>query len=41
LIVSILFGSVNLAAGVIGGIVWVSNGERWRSVKNVEVDTIV
>jgi uncharacterized protein (TIRG00374 family) len=41
LIVSILFGSVNLAAGVIGGIVWLSNGERWRSVKNVEVDTIV
>jgi glycosyltransferase 2 family protein len=41
LIISILFGLVNLAVGTIGGIVWVTNGFRWRSVKNIEVDTVI
>jgi uncharacterized membrane protein YbhN (UPF0104 family) len=40
LIVSILFGLVNLAAGAIGGIVWVASGYRWRSVKKIEADTL-
>ena len=40
LIVSILFGVANLAVGVIGGIVWVASGYRWRSVKNIETDTL-
>ena len=40
LIVSILFGIVNLAAGAIGGIVWVASGYRWRSVKKIEADTL-
>lgn len=39
-IVSILFGLVNLAVGVIGGIVWVSEGYRWRSIKNIETKTL-
>jgi hypothetical protein len=40
LIVSILFGVVNLAVGAIGGIVWVADGYRWRSVKNIETETL-
>ena len=40
LIVSILFGVVNLAVGAIGGIVWVASGYRWRSVKKIEADTL-
>ena len=40
LIVSILFGIVNLAAGAIGGIVWVASGYRWRSVRKIEADTL-
>jgi hypothetical protein len=40
LAVSILFGVVNLAVGSIGGIVWVASGFQWRSVKNIEVDTL-
>jgi uncharacterized membrane protein YbhN (UPF0104 family) len=39
LIVSILFGVVNLAVGVIGGIVWVASGYQRRSVKNIETIT--
>jgi len=35
LIVSILFGILNLAVGVIGGIVWVASGYRRRSVETV------
>jgi len=38
LIVSILFGLVNLAVGATGGIVWVAHGYRWRSVKNIETE---
>jgi uncharacterized membrane protein YbhN (UPF0104 family) len=40
LIVSILFGVVNLAVGAIGGVVWVASGYRWRSVKKIEGDTL-
>jgi uncharacterized membrane protein YbhN (UPF0104 family) len=40
LIVSILFGIVNLVVGAIGGIVWVASGYRWRSVKKIEADTL-
>ena len=40
LIVSILFGAVSLAVGTIGGIVWVAGGFQWRSIKNIEVDTL-
>jgi len=40
LIVSILFGVVNLSVGVIGGIVWVADGYRWRSIKNIETETL-
>ncbi len=40
LIVSILFGVVNLAVGAIGGIVWVARGYRWHSIKNIEADTL-
>jgi glycosyltransferase 2 family protein len=40
LIVSILFGVVNLAIGVIGGIVWVASGYRRRSVKNIETASL-
>jgi glycosyltransferase 2 family protein len=39
LIVSILFGVVNLAVGSIGGIVWVTSGDQWRSGRNIEADT--
>jgi uncharacterized protein (TIRG00374 family) len=40
LIVSILFGVLNLAVGAIGGIAWVASGYRWRSVKKIEIDTL-
>ena len=40
LIVSILFGVVNLAVGAIGGVVWVASGYRWRSVKKIEAETL-
>ena len=40
LIVSILFGVVNLAVGAIGGIVWVASGYRWDAVKTIEADTL-
>ena len=40
LIVSILFGVVNLAVGAIGGIVWIASGYRWRSVKKIEAETL-
>ena len=40
LIVSILFGAASLAVGTIGGIVWVAGGFQWRSIKNIEVDTL-
>jgi uncharacterized protein (TIRG00374 family) len=40
LIVSILFGAATLAVGAIGGIVWIASGYRWRSVKNIEADTL-
>jgi uncharacterized membrane protein YbhN (UPF0104 family) len=40
LIVSILFGIVNLAVGAIGGIIWVASGYRRRSVKNIETVTL-
>ena len=40
LIVSILFGTVNLAVGVIGGIIWVSSGYRRRSAKDIDTDTL-
>jgi hypothetical protein len=40
LIVSILFGVVSLAAGAIGGFIWVASGYRWRSVKKIEADTL-
>ncbi|MBI4365525.1 MAG: flippase-like domain-containing protein [Deltaproteobacteria bacterium] len=40
LIVSILFGAATLAAGAIGGIVWVASGYRWRSVKTIEAETL-
>ena len=36
LVISVLFGLVNLAVGVIGSIFWVASGYRWRSVKNIE-----
>jgi uncharacterized membrane protein YbhN (UPF0104 family) len=39
LIISILFGLVNLMVGVIGGIVWVASGYRWRSIDNIETAT--
>ena len=41
LIVSILFGVLNLALGAIGGIVWVASGYRKNSVKNIEPVTLV
>jgi hypothetical protein len=37
LIISILFGLVNLMIGVIGGIVWVASGYQWRSIENIEI----
>ena len=40
LIVSILFGFVNLAVGAIGGIVWVASGYRWRSVNTNDTETL-
>ena len=40
LIVSILFGLANLAVGAIGGIVWVADSHRWRSVKKIETETV-
>lgn len=40
LIISILYGFATLAVGVIGGIVWVASGYRWRSVKVMEADTL-
>ena len=40
LIVSILFGAANLGIGVIGGVVWVASGYRWRSVKTMEADKL-
>jgi uncharacterized membrane protein YbhN (UPF0104 family) len=40
LIVSILFGAMNLALGVIGGIVWVASGYRKSSVENIESATL-
>ena len=39
LVVSILFGVVNLAVGSIGGIVWVTSGYQWRSVRKIEAGT--
>jgi len=39
LIVSLLLGAGNLAAGALGGVVWVASGYRWRSVQNLEADT--
>ena len=39
LIVSILFGLVTLALGVIGGIVWIASGYSRRSVRRVEAET--
>jgi glycosyltransferase 2 family protein len=36
LIVSILYGAATLVVGAIGGIVWISSGYRWRSVKAFE-----
>ena len=40
LIVSILFGVGSLAVGTIGGVVWVASGFKWRSIKNIEVETL-
>jgi uncharacterized membrane protein YbhN (UPF0104 family) len=40
LIVSILFGVVNLAVGAIGGMAWVADGYRWRLVKNIETEML-
>jgi glycosyltransferase 2 family protein len=40
LIISILFGLVNLAVGAIGSVIWVASGYRWRSVKNIEAATL-
>jgi hypothetical protein len=40
LIVSILFGAASLAAGAIGGIIWIASGYTWRSVKTMEADTL-
>jgi glycosyltransferase 2 family protein len=41
LIISILFGLVNLMVGVIGGIVWVASGYKRRSIETIATDTIV
>jgi hypothetical protein len=38
LIVSILFGIANLSVGAIGGIAWVADGYRWRSIKSSEIE---
>lgn len=40
LIVSLLFGAVNLGIGAAGGVIWIGSGYRWRSVKNLEADTL-
>ena len=37
LIVSILLGIVNMSVGAIGGIAWVANGYRWRSVEDADI----
>jgi uncharacterized membrane protein YbhN (UPF0104 family) len=41
LIISILFGLVNLMVGVIGGIVWVASGYKRRSIETVATDALV
>jgi uncharacterized membrane protein YbhN (UPF0104 family) len=39
LIVSLLFGAVNLGIGAIGGLVWIGSGYRWNSMKKLEAAT--
>jgi len=40
LIVSVLYGIVNLAVDTIGGFVWVGSGYHWRSVRNIKTETL-
>jgi uncharacterized membrane protein YbhN (UPF0104 family) len=40
LIVSIIFGATTLMIGVVGGIVWIASGYRWRSVESIEARTL-
>jgi hypothetical protein len=40
LIVSLLYGAVNLGTGAIGGAIWAASGYRWSSVKTLEADTL-
>jgi len=39
LIISILLGATTFVVGAFGGIVWITSGDRWRSVKTIEVST--
>jgi uncharacterized membrane protein YbhN (UPF0104 family) len=40
LIVSLLYGAVNLGIGAVGGAIWAASGYRWSSVKTLEADTL-
>lgn len=35
LIVSIIFGTATMTVGIIGGIVWIASGYRWRTLKDI------